>query len=246
MAELAGQARVPEHVIGRGLGLGQGVGVVGHAQKAEAGDDRIQPVAVPMAGEFLELREEFVEGVIRGVQGLDIAGRVQLLDIFGIRQDHVEGARRGLRDQAQHVVAAGIVFRHELDVVGGLEFGHHVGFGMAVPGQHGQFRGRRKGAPRQHRRGQRRRPQRQGGAPRQAGTGPVNPSHLITLSGLSFVLRLRLGERGADPKSVLPMRPFAGVIGQAGAAWMPDPTRSRSATRSLTSDSPAADSRGCL
>jgi hypothetical protein len=80
--------------------------------------------------------QHVVEVVVGRVQFLDIAGRIELLHELAIRQDDVIGAGRRLGDQAQHVVAACIILRLELHVVGRFELANDVGLAMAIPGQH--------------------------------------------------------------------------------------------------------------
>lgn len=92
MTDLALELRIPEDVVGGCLGLGERVRVVGHAEKAEPGDDREQLPIGPIAGKLLELGEERVEWIVVRVELLEIAGRVQRLDVFGVRQDDVESA----------------------------------------------------------------------------------------------------------------------------------------------------------
>ncbi len=94
MADLTFQLPVPIDIVGRGYLFGEGVGVVGDAKETETGENRIELSVLPVAGELLELGEIIVKIVILRVQLLDIAGGVELLDIFGIRQDDVEGTGR--------------------------------------------------------------------------------------------------------------------------------------------------------
>ena len=155
MPQLASHAGIREHRIAGRVLLAQHIGVMRHPQKAKPRDDGIEGIALPMAGEFLELGVEIVKGIVGGIQRLDIACRVQLLHILRVRQDHIIGARGRLRDQTQHIVAAGVVFRRELDVVLFLEGAHDVGLCMAIPGQHRQVDGLRRGPDGQEGRGQR-------------------------------------------------------------------------------------------
>ena len=114
---------------------------------------RIEGAVLPVAGEVREiLVQHVVEREIAGIQRLDIAGGVQLLDEFRVRQDHIVGAGRGLRDQRHHVVAARIVFGLELHIVGFLERADDVGLAVAVPSQHVEFRRACPGAPDERRR----------------------------------------------------------------------------------------------
>ncbi|MDT4888735.1 hypothetical protein FQZ97_1253380 [compost metagenome] len=66
-----------------------------------------------------------------------------MLHVFGVGQDQVKGARRGLRNQSQHVVAAGVVLGFDLDPELALEVTDDVLLGMPGPGQNDQlfFRG---------------------------------------------------------------------------------------------------------
>ena len=115
---------------------------------AETYHHRKQLAVLPMSGKFGEiLIEHVIKRIVGGVHLLDIAGCVQLLHELAIRQDDVIGAGGRLRDQPQHIVTAGIIFRLELDVVGCLEFGNDVRLAMAVPGQHVDL-GRRGPGPR--------------------------------------------------------------------------------------------------
>ena len=139
MTDLAGQLLRPVDVVGRSLLLGDRVRVVGDPQEAKPGQDREQLAVLPVAGKLLELRKVIGEIVIRRVQLLDVPGGVQLLNVFGIRQDDVEGPWRRLGDQPKHIVAARIVLRLELYVVLSLEGGDDIGLGVAVPGEHGEL-----------------------------------------------------------------------------------------------------------
>ena len=137
--DLALEAFVPEHVIAVHLGFGNELGVVGDAEEAEADQHRVELVPLPVAGEMLELRVEVIEGVISGVELLDVFGGIELLDIFGVGQDQVEGAGRGLRDQPQHVVPAGVVLGPDLDPVLALEISDDVRLGVSGPCEDDQF-----------------------------------------------------------------------------------------------------------
>ena len=107
---------------------------------AEAHHHRIELAVGPVAREFGEvLIQHVVERIVGGVQLFDISGRVQLLHEFTVREDDVVGAWGRLRDQAQHVVSTGVVFRLELHVVGRLELGDDVRLTMAIPCQHVDF-----------------------------------------------------------------------------------------------------------
>ncbi len=147
MADLALDFRLPEALVALGLFLGDRRGVVGNAEVAAAHHDRVTACRPPMAGELLPfIVEEIVKGIIGGVELVDVARFVQLLHEFGVGKNDVERAGRRLGDQRQHVVAAGIVLRLELDVVGGLELGNHIGLAMAIPGEHVELDGLRPGA----------------------------------------------------------------------------------------------------
>ena len=175
--DFAGQFRVPEHVVVGGFSFGQRVGVVGDTKEAEAGDQREQLAILPVAGELLEFGEVVVQRIVGRVQLFNIARTVQRLNVFGVRQDHVEGAGWGLRDQAKHVVAASVVFRHELHVVLGLELGHDIGLGMAIPSQHVQLDRLRICAAAKHRRRQRGGTSCKKGAACETGTRADHSSH---------------------------------------------------------------------
>ena len=109
--------------------------VVGHAEMTEAGDDRVEPAVLPVAGEPGEVvMEHVVEGVVRRVQLVDqIAAFDEDAGVLRIGVNDVEGAGRRLRERRQHVVAAGVILRLELDVVLRLECFDHVGLGQPVP-----------------------------------------------------------------------------------------------------------------
>ena len=115
---------------------------------AEAADHRIKLAVLPVAGELGEVvMLHVVEGIVRRVHLIDqVAALDQDAGIFGIGVDDVEGAGGRLRQGGQHVVAAGVVFRLELDVVLGLEGFDHVRFRQAIPGQHVDFGGLRPAA----------------------------------------------------------------------------------------------------
>ena len=137
VAELALDLRLPEHLVGHRLVVGDGGGVVADAEVAEAHHHGIELAVLPVAGELLEvIIEHVVEGIIRRIHLLDVARRIQLLHELRIRQDDVIGAGGRLRDQRHHVVAARIILGLELHVVGGFELANHVGLAVAIPGQH--------------------------------------------------------------------------------------------------------------
>src|SRR5216117_921276 len=96
VSNLALEAFVPEHVIAVHLGFGNESGVVGDAEEAKANQDRVELVPLPVAGKMLELWVEVIEGVVSGLKLLDVLGGIELLDIFGVGQDQVESAGRGL------------------------------------------------------------------------------------------------------------------------------------------------------
>ena len=137
MPDLALKLRLPETGIALRLFLGDRILVVGHTQMAAAQHHRIQLSICPMAGELFEiLVQHVVQRIIRCIQRIDISGGIQLLDKFRIRQDQIISPRRRLRDQCQHVVATGIIFGDKFDIIGGLIFGDHIRFAMAIPCQH--------------------------------------------------------------------------------------------------------------
>ena len=154
MAELSSQPLVCKKIVAGGLFFGEGIRIVGYAEEAKSRNNGIELVVLPMARELLEFGEEVVKGVVSRIQLFDIASSVKLLHIFAIRQDHIKSTTRGLRNQAQHVVTAGVVFRHELDVVGLFEFTNDIGLCVTIPSKHRQFGRLRRGTDGQERRSQ--------------------------------------------------------------------------------------------
>ncbi|MCY1437005.1 hypothetical protein D9M71_531500 [compost metagenome] len=104
---------------------------------------------------MLEFREEVVEGIVGGVEALDVVGGLELLHVFGVGKDQVEGAGRRLGDQPEHVVAAGVVLGADLDAVLALEVGDDVRLRVAGPGEDHQLFFRRVGAAHRQQAGQR-------------------------------------------------------------------------------------------
>ena len=137
VSDLARNLGIPEALVTHGV-VGRDRGrVVTDAQVSETGHHRKERVAIPVTREPGEvLVQHVVKRVVVRVEGLDIAGRVQLLHEFGVREDDVVGARGRLGDQRQHVVATGVILGLELHIVGFLERAHDVGLAVAVPGEH--------------------------------------------------------------------------------------------------------------
>ena len=137
MPDLALHFRLPEAGIAHRFFGRNGVLVVGHAEMTKPDHHRIQLSISPMPWKLREiLIQHVIERIVGGFKLFDISCCVQLLHKLAIRKNDVVGARGRLRNQSQQVVAAGIVFRLELDVVRGLELGNDVRLAMAIPGQH--------------------------------------------------------------------------------------------------------------
>ena len=151
MPDLALHFGLPEAGIAHRFFGRDGVLVVGHAEMTKTDHHRIQLAVSPMAGKLREiLIQHVIERIVGGFKLFDISCCVQLLHKLAIRKNNVISARGRLRDQPQHIVATGIIFRLELDVVRGFELGNDVRFAMTVPGQHVDF-SRRGPGPRDKR-----------------------------------------------------------------------------------------------
>src|SRR3546814_19335428 len=105
MPDLARQLFVPVDIVAPRFLLRDRFGIVRDAEKTEACDDGIELVILPMPGEIVELGKEIVEGIVCRIELFDVSSRVQLLDIFRIREDDVESSRSDERRGGKECVS---------------------------------------------------------------------------------------------------------------------------------------------